>query len=172
VRARTGDPAALADPLRVISASIDPDLQLLDVSTPEIAFQRAQGLMRLIGVSLALTILSVILLSSAGIYSLMSFTVARRRREIGIRAALGANRNRILLGIFSRVLAQLAAGAVLGLIGAVLLEQILEGNMMRNYRVMLLPIVVLLITTIGVLAAIGPARQGLRIQPIEALREE
>jgi putative ABC transport system permease protein len=172
VRARTGDPAALADPLRDLSASIDPDVQLLDVSTAEIAFKRAQGMMRLIGVSLALVILSVILLSTAGIYSLMSFTVARRRREIGIRAALGANRNRILLGIFSRVLAQLGAGAVLGLIAAVGLEQILEGDMMRNYRGMLLPLVVLLVITIGVLAAIGPARQGLRIQPIEALREE
>jgi putative ABC transport system permease protein len=172
VRARTGDPAALADPLRDLSASIDPDVQLLDVSTAEIAFKQAQGMMRLIGVSLALVILSVILLSTAGIYSLMSFTVARRRREIGIRAALGANRNRILLGIFSRVLAQLGAGAVLGLIAAVGLEQILEGDMMRNYRGMLLPLVVLLVITIGVLAAIGPARQGLRIQPIEALREE
>ena len=171
VRVRTGDPAALADPLRDLSASIDPDVQLLDVSTAEIAFKQAQGMMRLIGVSLALVILSVILLSSAGIYSLMSFTVARRRREIGIRAALGANRNRILVGIFSRVLAQLGAGAVLGLIAAVGLEQILEGDMMRNYRAMLLPLVVLLMT-IGVIAAIGPARQGLRIQPIEALRDE
>ena len=172
VRVRTGDPAALADPLRDLSASIDPDVQLLDVSTAEIAFKQAQGMMRLIGVSLALVILSVILLSSAGIYSLMSFTVARRRREIGIRAALGANRNRILVGIFSRVLAQLGAGAVLGLIAAVGLEQILEGDMMRNYRAMLLPLVVLLMMTIGVIAAIGPARQGLRIQPIEALRDE
>ena len=172
VRARTGDPAALADPLRNLSASIDPDVQLLDVSTAEIAFKQAQGMMRLIGVSLAFVILSVILLSSAGIYSLMSFTVARRRREIGIRAALGANRNRILVGIFSRVLAQLGAGAVLGLIAAVGLEQILEGDMMRNYRAMLLPLVVLLMMTIGVIAAIGPARQGLRIQPIEALRDE
>jgi putative ABC transport system permease protein len=172
VRARTGDLVALADPLRDLSAAIDPDVQLLDVSTAEIAFTQAQGMMRLIGVSLALVILSVILLSTAGIYSLMSFTVARRRREIGIRAALGANRNRILLGIFSRVLAQLGAGAVLGLIAAVGLEQILEGDMMRNYRGMLLPIVVVLVITIGVLAAIGPARQGLRIQPVEALREE
>jgi predicted permease len=172
VRARTGDPAALADPLRVLSASIDPDVQLLDVSTPEIAFKQAQGMMRLIGVTLALVILSVILLSTAGIYSLMSFTVARRRREIGIRAALGANRNRILLGIFSRVLSQLGAGAVLGLIVAVGLERILEGDMMRNYRGMLLPLVALVVITIGLLAAIGPARQGLRIQPIEALREE
>jgi putative ABC transport system permease protein len=172
VRVRTGDPAALADPLRDLSASIDPDVLLLDVSTAEIAFKQAQGMMRLIGVSLALVILSVILLSSAGIYSLMSFTVARRRREIGIRAALGANRNRILVGIFSRVLAQLGAGAVLGLIAAVGLEQILEGDMMRNYRAMLLPLVVLLMMTIGVIAAIGPVRQGLRIQPIEALRDE
>ena len=98
--------------------------------------------------------------------------MAQRRREIGIRTALGANRNRILLGIFSRVLAQLGAGAVLGLIAAVGLEQILEGDMIRNYRAMLLPLVALLMTTIGVLAAIGPARQGLSIQPIEALRDE
>jgi putative ABC transport system permease protein len=172
VRVRTGDPAALADPLRELSASIDPDVQLLDVSTAEIAFRKAQGMMRLIGMSLALVILSVLLLSSAGIYSLMSFTVAQRRREIGIRSALGANRNRILVGIFSRVLAQLGAGAVLGLIAAVGLAQILEGDMVGNYRAMLLPMVVLLTTTIGVIAAIGPARQGMRIQPIEALRDE
>jgi putative ABC transport system permease protein len=172
VRVSTGDPAALADPLRHLSASIDPDVLLLDVSTAEIAFKQAQGMMRLIGVSLALVILSVILLSSAGIYSLMSFTVARRRREIGIRAALGANRNRILVGIFSRVLAQLGAGAVLGLIAAVGLEQVLEGDMVRNYRAMLLPLVVLLMMTLGVIAASGPVWQGLRIQPSEALRDE
>jgi putative ABC transport system permease protein len=172
VRVRTGDPAALADPLRDLSASIDPDVLLLRVSTAEIALKQAQGMMRLIGVSLALVILSVILLSSAGIYSLMSFTVARRRREIGIRAALGANRNRILVGIFSRVLAQLGAGAVLGLIAAVGLAQVLEGDMVRNYRAMLLPLVVLLTMTLGVIAAIGPVRRGLHIQPIEALRDE
>ena len=52
------------------------------------------------------------------------------------------------------------------------LEQILEGDMVRNYRAMLLPLVVLLMMTLGVIAAIGPLRQGLRIQPIEALRDE
>ena len=172
VRVRTGDPAALADPLRDLGASIDPDLLLVDVSTAEIAFRQAQGMMRLIGGSLAVVILSVILLSSAGIYSLMSFTVARRRREIGIRAALGADRNRILVSIFSRVLAQLGAGAVLGLIAAVGLAQILEGDMVRDYRAMLLPLVVILTMALGVIAAIGPVRQGLRIQPLEALRDE
>ena len=172
VRVRTGDPAGLADPLRELSASIDPEMLLLDVSTAEMARKREQGLMRLIGVSLGLVILSVILLSSAGVYSLMSFTVARRRREIGIRAALGADRNRILVSIFSRVLGQLGAGAVLGLIAAVGLQQTLEGDILRNYRAMLLPLVVVLMMTLGLIATIGPVRQGLRIQPIEALRDE
>ncbi|MGE3508169.1 MAG: FtsX-like permease family protein [Vicinamibacterales bacterium] len=163
---------ALADPLREIAAAVDPSVLLLDVSTTDIALRQAQGMMRLIGVSLTLVTVSVVLLSSAGIYSLISFKVTRRRREIGIRAALGADRNRILASIFSRVAAQLGAGAVVGGIAAVGLASILEGDMVRNYRAMLLPLVVLLLTTIGMIAAIGPVRQGLRIQPVEALRDE
>jgi ABC-type antimicrobial peptide transport system permease subunit len=58
------------------------------------------------------------------------------------------------------------------LIAAVGLEQILEGDVMRNYRAMLLPLVVLLTMAIGVIATVGPVRQALRIQPIEALRDE
>ena len=172
VRVRTGDPAALADPLRALGASIDPDMLLLDVSTAAIAIEQAQGTMRLIGVSLALLILSVLLLSSAGIYSLMSFTVTRRRREIGIRAALGASRHRILAGIFSRVLGQLSAGAAVGVIAAMGLTQMLEGDMARTYRAMLPPLVGLLMTTLGAIAAIGPVRQSLRIQPVDALRDD
>ena len=116
--------------------------------------------------------LSVLILSAAGIYALMSFTVARRKREIGIRAALGADRNRLLAGIFARALGQLAAGAAVGMIGAFALEQALEGEMFQGRGAIILPAVALVMTTVGVLAAIGPARQGLSIQPTEALREE
>ncbi len=172
VRARTGDPATLADPLRALSVSLDPDLLLLDVSTAALAFERAQGTMRLIRVSLALVVLSVVLLSSAGIYALMSFTVTRRRREIGIRAALGAHRNRILVGLFSRVLGQLGAGAAVGTMAAMALAQVLEGDMARTYVAMLPPLMGLLMATLGVIAAAGPVRESLRIQPVEALRHE
>ena len=61
-------------------------------------------------------------LSAAGIYALMSFTVARRRREVGIRAALGAQPRRLLASIFSRALGQLAVGVVVGLLAAALLD--------------------------------------------------
>jgi putative ABC transport system permease protein len=172
VRVRGSSPAAFAPKLREISAGVDPNLQLRNVSSVEDDMKREQGLMRLIGITLAAVMLSVIVLSSAGIYALMSFTVARRRREIGIRAALGADPKRILASIFSRAFAQLALGAAFGLAGAVALEQVLEGEMFQGHGAVILPIVAVLMTAVGLLAALGPARRGLSIQPTEALREE
>lgn len=84
----------------------------------------------------------------------------------------GADPRRILAGIFSRVLGQLAVGAVLGLAGAVVLEGVLEGEMFQGHGAVILPAVALLMTTVGLMAAAGPARRGLRIHPTEALREE
>ena len=68
--------------------------------------------------------------------------------------------------------AQLALGAAVGMLGAFALEQVLEGEMFQGRGAIILPAVALVMTTVGVLAAIGPARQGLSIQPTEALREE
>ena len=114
--------------------------------------------------------MSVLLLSSAGIYALMSFTVSQRRKEIGIRIALGANRKRIIASIFSRALGQLAVGAGLGAAAAAVLES--GNNLMRDNGAVVLPIVALFMMAEGFVAAIGPARRGLRIEPTEALREE
>jgi hypothetical protein len=174
VRVRAGDPAQFSNALRGIAADVNPNLQLRDITTVASLVRQEQNLFRMIGVTVGLAMLSVIVLSAAGIYALMSFTVARRRREIGIRSALGADRSRLLLGIFSRALGQLGIGALVGLAGAVGVAQLLEGGneFAQNYRAVLLPLVAAVMIIVGVLAAIGPARQGLRIQPIEALREE
>jgi ABC-type lipoprotein release transport system permease subunit len=172
IRIRSHDPMAFAGTLREIGAAVNPNLQLRDVVTAEMILKREQGLMRLIGITVVLGMASVVVLAAAGMYALMSFTVAQRRREIGIRAALGADRHRLLAGIFSRALGQLAIGAAIGLLAAVGLEQILEGEMFQGQGAVLLPIVILTMTIVGALAAIGPARRGLSIQPTEALREE
>ncbi|MBY0497964.1 MAG: hypothetical protein K2Y23_27475 [Cyanobacteria bacterium] len=134
--------------------------------------KREAGVFRVIGITVGLVMLSVITLSAAGIYALMSFTVARRRREIGIRAALGADRHRLLAGIFSRVFAQLACGAGIGMIGALGIGALLEGDAIKDRLVLILPLVAVVMAVVGLLAAVGPARQGLSIQPTEALREE
>jgi predicted permease len=172
MRVRGAGPSTFADRVRTIAADLDPALQLRNLSTAEEAMRREQRLMRLIGATLVAVIGSVVALSAAGIYALMSFTVARRRKEIGIRAALGANQTRILAGVFSRALGQLVAGALVGIGGAIALETILEGEMFQGQGAVILPIVAVFMTAVGLLAALGPARRGLRIQPTEALREE
>jgi ABC-type antimicrobial peptide transport system permease subunit len=113
----------------------------------------------------------VLLLSAAGIYAMMSFTVARRRREIGIRAALGADARRVLVGIFGRACAQIGAGVAAGLGVAAVLEWSGAG-LMGGRELVLLPTVAALMFTVGILAALGPALRGLAVQPTEALREE
>ena len=172
VRVRASDPATFSGTLRDVSAKVNPSLQVRDLSTPAIAVQREQQMFRMIGVTGGLVITSVIALSAAGIYALMSFTVARRRREIGIRAALGANRNRLLAGIFGRVIGQLSAGGAVGMLGIVALERVLGGELLQQRGAVALPLVALVMVTVGLIAAWGPARQGLGIQPTEALREE
>jgi len=135
--------------------------------------KREQGLMRMIGLTITAVMGSVVVLSAAGIYALMSFTVARRRREIGIRAALGADPAGVLAGIFSRALAQLGVGAAIGMAAAFRLEQfVLQGEMFQGQEAVILPVVVALMLTVGLLAALAPARRGPSIQPTEGLREE
>jgi predicted permease len=172
IRVRGNDPSTFADRVRQVSADVDPTLQLRSLSTAAEVARREQGIMRLIGMTLVGVTLSVVVLSAAGIYALMSFTVARRRREIGIRAALGANPGRILAGIFSRVFAQLAGGVALGIAGALAAESVLEGEMFQGNGAIVLPLVAACTTLVGLLSALGPARRGLQIQPTEALREE
>jgi putative ABC transport system permease protein len=147
-------------------------VQVRDIVTAESILMREQGLMRLIGTAIVIVMLSVIVLAAAGIYALMSFTVAQRKREIGIRAALGANRNRLLAGIFARAIGQIAAGVAVGLLGAVALENVLQGEMFQGQGAILIPLVMLVMAIVGMIAVVGPARRGLSIQPTEALREE
>jgi len=172
VRVRAGTPTAFSERLRQVSAIVSPDLQVRDIVTTEILVKREQGLFRMVGMTVGLVMLSVMTLSGAGIHALMSFTVARRRREIGIRAALGADRNQLLRGIFSRALGQVAVGVFLGILGAVGLEVLMDGEMLPGQGAIILPLVAVVMATVGLLSVIGPAREGLRIQPIEALREE
>jgi ABC-type antimicrobial peptide transport system permease subunit len=86
--------------------------------------------------------------------------------------ALGADWKRIVASIFSRALLQLAAGAAFGAFLVVLFERSSGGGIMRGHAAVVLPAVALVIMAVGFLAALGPTRRSLRIEPTEALREE
>ena len=127
---------------------------------------------RLVGLALSLVLLTVLLFSAAGIYSLMSFTVAQRRREIGIRAALGASSLGLLRSAFSRVAVQVAMGVSLGVVGAMAIAPASEDMALAGRLAIVTPAVALTMVLVGVVAAYGPVRRSLRIQPTEALRAQ
>lgn len=169
----SGDPApSFTSRVRQTAVTVDPGLRLDKVEGVVDVWDESQHLMRLIALAIVAVMGSVLLLSSAGIYAMMSFTVARRRREIGIRAALGADARRILAGIFGRAAAQLAAGVALGLTVAAGLDWLSDGALTGGHTLTLLPGVVVVMSIVGLLAAAAPARRGLAVQPVEALRNE
>ncbi len=171
-RLRGVPPGTFARRLGEITTGIDPTLRLQETVTLAEVYRRNAASARMGALALGVVILSVLLLSSAGIYALMSFTVARRRREIGIRSALGAHPRRLLGGIFSRVFAQISVGVALGAAAAVGVAGVMESGDMPKGEGWVLPAVAAIMLAVGVVAAIGPARRGLRIQPTEALKAE
>jgi putative ABC transport system permease protein len=172
VKLRTPPAGHFAQRLRDITAAVEPNARFDNLEAVTDYWVRERFAFRVLSLGIVLVTLSVLLLSAAGIYAMMSFTVARRRREIGIRAALGADARRVLLGIFGRASAQLGAGIALGLAVASAIEWVGPGGTMGGNALLLLPSVVGLMSLVGLLAAVGPARRGLKVQPTEALRDE
>jgi ABC-type antimicrobial peptide transport system permease subunit len=173
-----GDPMALAPRVRALAAAVDPTLRVSD-------FQRADavtnGLLWIIGLWLrttaALTAVAL-LLSLSGIYAVLSFTVARRTREIGVRVALGASRRRVVTAIFRRPLTQVAIGVVAGgcLIAAATFlrteDGILTGDGLSPTQLATLAGYVALMFGVCLLACVVPTRRALRVEPTEAMRAE
>jgi ABC-type antimicrobial peptide transport system permease subunit len=172
LRVRGGAPSTFSRRLSEVAAAVDPDLQLRNIVSLDDALRKEQWIRRLEAAVMACVSVSVLMLSSAGIYALMSFTVSQRRKEIGIRMALGADRKRIVASIFSRALGQLAVGAALGMAMAAMLENTSGDSSTPSHAAVILPAVALFMMGVGVLAALGPARRCLGIEPTEALREQ
>ena len=163
--------AALAGRVREIAAGLDPTLRVNVVPLEE--SNRVQRvLLSNAAAALGVALLSVLLLSAAGIYALMSFTVAQRRREIAIRTALGAQSSRLLGGVFRHALRQISLGVAVGVVAALVIDGAAEGEVFRGNGGPLLFVMVMVMSGVGLLAALGPARRGLRIEPTEVLKGE
>lgn len=171
VRLADLDPVALAARVRSLAAEIDPTLRVMTFPA-EMEYRQARLALEITALVLALILIAVLLMSSAGIYAMMSFTVTQRRREIGIRAALGAQPRLLLGGIFGRAAMQVGAGVLVGVAGAVAIDVAYGGEALRGLGRWLLPGMVVIMTAVGLAAAAGPARRGLAIAPSEVLKGE
>jgi putative ABC transport system permease protein len=158
----------VATKVREIDSSIPADLTLLDTHAARVTSPRRFALF-----SLGAFGVLALLLASVGVYGVLAFAVTRRTREMAVRAALGADRGRLLrlvLGSGARVI---AVGIVAGLLGTVVLSKLIESMLfdVSPHEPMVLVAAVITVAVSGLLAALIPARRAVRIAPMEALRD-
>jgi len=167
-------PAAMESSVRLAVASIDKEVPIFDVQSMEdllgagIARPRFQMLLltSFAGIALLLTVV--------GLYGVLAYSVLQRTREIGVRVALGASRQMVLGMVLKQAMILVAAGVVLGLLGAFAAGQVLT-NMLYGVsprNPFLLAIACCAITVTAGLAAFLPARRAASIDPMQALRNE
>lgn len=163
---RAADPAAFGSRIRKFVAEVDPAIRLSDIKELGDAGGGEAAANWTLAAVAWLVALLVMLLSAMGIHALMSFTVARRTREIGIRAALGAGPRRIVIGVFARALLQIGLGLAVGSGLAVL------AGVDSARQLLLLIGANLVMLVVGVAACAVPVRRALRINPADALRAD
>ncbi|HEX2188055.1 MAG TPA: FtsX-like permease family protein, partial [Longimicrobiaceae bacterium] len=178
-----GDPMALVPRIRAVAGTLDPTLRLSEFQRVD---QVASDLLWILGLWLRMTLVvtaMALLLSLAGIYAVLSFTVARRTREIGVRVALGANRRRVVTAIFRRPLTQVGMGVVVGgllvAMGALVLSVHVPDSELRlsEARIPLEHVAILVayaafMLGVCLLASVVPTWRALRVEPTVAMRVE
>jgi predicted permease len=166
-----GEPGAFTGRLRELAMAVDPGLRIerpfrLDGAVgATLAAYDAWFRVSLLAVAVAL------LLTAAGIYSTVSFTVSRRTREIGVRVALGADRWQVVRAVVSRTLRQVTLGVLIG-VAVLLLVAVGVGNgsaVATGRTAALVLASMALMLGVSMLACLVPTRRALAIEPTEAL---
>jgi ABC-type antimicrobial peptide transport system permease subunit len=168
----TADPIALAPSVRAAIKEAAPRTPVFDVQTMESRVATASAQARFSAILLVLFAAIALSLAIMGIYGVMSFAVAQRTREIGIRMALGAGRKRVL-GLVVREGALLAgAGVLFGLVAALALTRVLRSMLFEitpsdpwTYVAM-----VAVLAAAALIASLLPARRAAGVDPVVALR--
>jgi predicted permease len=171
---RVGEnPMSFQARFRQATSEVDPDAMIQYPSSLDRAQNEDQTLIGWMTLLMAALAGIAIVLSAAGLYALMSFTVSQRTREIGIRTALGARPGGIVVAIARRAFLQLVSGIAVGVASGAWLITQLEGDVETrgtNWALML-SVIAAFVLLVGMLACVAPTLRGLRIRPVEALKQ-
>ncbi|MEZ5284568.1 MAG: ABC transporter permease [Vicinamibacterales bacterium] len=168
-----GDPAAMADVVRRAVAQADPELPLYNIRTMD--ERTAEALMDRRTPTLLATGFSAValFLAAIGIYGVLAYQVSQRRREIGIRMALGAGATRIFGLVLSEGAVIVGLGALVGLAGSFLLRRSIESQLygIGAMDSTVLGVVGATLIAVAVVACVIPARRAARTDPTVALQD-
>ena len=168
------DVGSLAPAVRQAIAEIDPTLPVFDVSSLEAKMADDLAGRRFLAVILGTFAALAVTLAGLGLYGVLSFLVARRTREIGIRMALGAEGSSVLGMVLRQGGALAVLGLVIGVAGSLGLTRLLATQL---YEVSTTDpgtfvIAPLLLALVAIAACYLPARRATRVDPVTALRED
>jgi putative ABC transport system permease protein len=168
------NPLTLQKPITAAIRSVNKDQAISDVRSVDQIRDRAMGGRRLVSVLLGTFATVALVLAGIGIYGVISYNVAQRTREMGIRAALGATERSLLRLILDRGVRLTLIGIAIGVAGAIgltrLMAAILFGVGARDPATMVSVGVIL--AGVAILASYIPARRATRVDPVVALRYE
>ena len=168
------NPGHLANAVRKEVRAIEPNVLIDDLKTMAQWFSGSLARRRFAMLALGLFAGVAMLLAAVGIYGLMSYTMAQRTREIGVRVALGAQRRDVLSLVIWQGLILALVGAAIGLVGCLAVTRLMASLL---YRISpndpwTLACASMLLVTVAILASWLPAQRAAKIDPIEALRHE
>jgi predicted permease len=175
VVARTStDPAGLAAAITREARAIDPNLPVFDVKTMEQWLSESLARRRFAMLMLGLFAMVAMLLASVGVYGVMSYSVAQRTREIGVRVALGAQMRDVLQLVIRQGISLAGIGVGIGLLAALGATRLMAGLLfgVRATDPGVFVVVALLLTLVALLACLLPARRATKVDPMIALRHE
>ena len=169
-----GDPLTLVPAVQARVEELEKDLPVFDVRLALDHVARATAVTRFALWTLFAFAGVAAVLSAAGLYAVMAFSVSRRRREIGIRLALGASPRTILAQVVRQGTGLIGAGVGLGLLGALALTRLLAGLLFGVTATdpATFATVAGLLSGTALLACVFPARRAASVDPTEALRAE
>jgi putative ABC transport system permease protein len=159
---------------RAVVAKVDPTVPVIRSSPLSESVERSIADERLFGRLISLLAALSALLTAAGLYGIVAYSVAERTREIGLRMALGATAERVLMLVGRQALVLVAAGIALGGLGAAWLSRLLAWNLFGVTPLDPLAYGVggIVLLAVGALAAGVPARNATRVNPVDALRHD
>jgi putative ABC transport system permease protein len=168
-----GDPLILTERIRTELAALDPEVPLAEVETMEGYVDGAMSGPKALGTLLSVFGVAALALSAIGLFGLMSYTVAQRFREIGIRMALGATATTVVASVSGQALKLASIGVALGIVGALMLTRLMQGVL---FGVNPLDVATFVgfsafLLTVAAAAAWIPARRATRVDPAIVLRE-
>jgi putative ABC transport system permease protein len=173
--ARTsGDPTSLASGVRAQIAAINKDQPVFDIKSMEQRVADSIGGRRFTMLLLTVFASVALLLAAVGVYGVMSYSVAQRTHEIGIRMALGASSGDVMRLVVGRTMLLVAVGVALGLTAAFALTRWMSSMLygVSSTDPVTFAVISLLLIVVALLASAVPARRATRVDPMVALRHE